>query len=209
MDGHINFALFFIASWALIITPGPDMIYVITRGISQGRKAGLLSALGVTCGILVHTAFAALGLAIILQTSAIAFQIIKYAGAVYLVYLGIKSFRDKTEFDFQSNRQKGRNQVIFTQGLLSNVFNPKVALFFLAFLPQFITTRNENTSLEMAGMGLIFAFCGLLFLSLVGFFSGSIGSWLTRKPAAANPLRWITGSVMVGLGIRLAFMERQ
>lgn len=133
-----NFAIFFTASWILTITPGPDIIYVITRGVSQGRRAGIVSAIGVTLGILVHTIFAALGLAVILRTSALAFLAVKYTGAAYLVYLGIKSYRDKTSFDLTSKQAQAMTRTIFIQGMLSNVLNPKVALFFLAFLPQFV-----------------------------------------------------------------------
>jgi threonine/homoserine/homoserine lactone efflux protein len=120
-----NFALFFAASWILIITPGPDMIYVITRGISQGRKAGVISAIGVTLGILVHTVFAAFGLAIILRTSALAFLAVKFAGAGYLVYLGVQALRNKSDFTFSKDKPKVGIRTIFIQGILSNVLNPK------------------------------------------------------------------------------------
>ena len=130
-----SFALFFVASWALILTPGPDMLYVLTRGIVQGHRAGVISALGVTLGILVHTLAAAFGLAVLLQTSAVAFLVVKYIGALYLIYLGIKALRDTRSFAFHGDRQAVPVRAILWQGVLSNVTNPKIALFFLAFLP--------------------------------------------------------------------------
>jgi threonine/homoserine/homoserine lactone efflux protein len=152
-----NLALFFAASWMLIITPGPDMIYVITRGISQGRKAGMISAVGVTLGILVHTVFAAFGLAIILRTSALAFLAVKFAGAGYLIFLGVKTLIDKSDFKLSRDTPKDGFRKIFVQGILSNVLNPKIALFFLAFLPQFVNPGHGSASIQMVYLGLTFA----------------------------------------------------
>ncbi len=204
-----NLVLFFAASWILIITPGPDMIYVITRGISQGPNAGMISAVGVTLGILVHTIFAALGLAIILKTSAYVFLVLKFAGACYLIYLGIRSLKDKSSFVFDGNKQPVKIRTIFIQGILSNVLNPKIALFFLAFLPQFVDPRYGNASIQMVFLGLVFALFGVVFLVLLGYFSGGIGSWLSRKRSFAEKIRWFSGSVLVALGVRLVFMERK
>src|SRR5687768_5956364 len=133
-----KFLLFVGISWALTIAPGPDMLYVITRGVTQGRKAGMLSALGVICGVLVHTTAAAFGLTLILQTSALAFLMVKYLGAIYLIYLGIKAWRDKSTFNLQAPASLVTSRALFWQGVLSNVLNPKIAIFFLAFLPQFV-----------------------------------------------------------------------
>jgi threonine/homoserine/homoserine lactone efflux protein len=204
-----NFTLFWAASWILIITPGPDMIYVITRGISQGRKAGVISAIGVTLGILVHTVFAAFGLAIILRTSALAFLAVKYVGAGYLVYLGVQALQNKSDFALSKDKPKVRIRTIFIQGILSNVLNPKIALFFLAFLPQFVNLSHENASIQMAYYGLTFALCGIVFLVILGYFSGSIGAWLSRKQHLAQKIRWFTGSILIALGLRLAFMDRR
>lgn len=204
-----NFVLFFAASWILIITPGPDMIYVITRGISQGRKAGVISAVGVTLGILVHTLFAAFGLAVILKTSALAFLAVKYAGAGYLIYLGIKTFINKSDFTLSSEKPKYGFRTIFVQGILSNVLNPKIALFFLAFLPQFVNPGHGSATIQMVYLGLMFALFGIVFLVLLGYFSGGIGSWLSSRQNIAEKIRWFTGSVLIALGLRLAFMERR
>lgn len=209
MFDSTQFGLFILASWALIIAPGPDMLYVITRGIAHGPKAGLLSATGVICGILVHTLAAALGLALILQASTAAFLIVKFAGVIYLLYLGIKSLRDKSTFELQGHTATVSSHKLFWQGVLSNVLNPKVAIFFLAFLPQFVDKTSSNIGLQMVMLGLTFALFGLCFLAIVGYFAGAIGTWLTRRPQYTNILRWLTGGVLIGLGVRLAFTERR
>ncbi len=209
MFGSTQFGLFILASWALIIAPGPDMLYVITRGIAHGPRAGILSAVGVVCGILVHTITAALGLALLLQASAAAFLIVKFIGAFYLLYLGIKTLRDKKVFALKDQVSTVNSHKLFWQGVLSNVFNPKVAIFFVAFLPQFVDKTGGNVALQMIILGLTFALFGLCFLILVGGFAGAIGAWLTRRPQYTNFLRWLTGGVLIGLGLRLAFTERQ
>jgi threonine/homoserine/homoserine lactone efflux protein len=204
-----HFGLFVAVSWALIIAPGPDMLYVITRGIAHGRRAGILSAAGVVCGILVHTTAAAFGLALILQASANAFLIVKYAGVLYLFYLGIKSFLDKSTFRLENHTPGVSSRMLFWQGVLSNVLNPKIAIFFLAFLPQFVDKGNGSIPLQMVMLGLTFAVFGLCFLILVGYFAGTIGGWLLRRPQYTNILRWCTGGILISLGVRLALTERR
>ncbi|HET9907218.1 MAG TPA: LysE family translocator [Anaerolineales bacterium] len=202
-----KFILFIGVSWALIIAPGPDMIYVITRGVTQGRRAGMLSAVGVICGILVHTTAAAFGLTLILQTSALAFMLVKYLGAIYLIYLGIKAWGDKSTFRLDPSTTTVSFRKIFWQGVLSNVLNPKIAIFFLAFLPQFVDQGNGVT-LQMVVLGLTFAFFGLCFLSVVGYSSGTIGSWLTHRPRIGQILGRFAAGILIALGIRLALTER-
>ncbi len=204
-----NFALFFAASWILIITPGPDMVYVITRGVSQGRRAGIVSAAGVTLGILVHTFFAACGLAIILRTSAMAFLLVKLAGAVYLIYLGIRAFIENSDFSLAADRPKAGMRKVFVQGVLCNVLNPKIALFFLAFLPQFVIPGPVSASIQMMCFGFIFALFGVVFLVLLGYFSGGFGAWLDHRQRYLSKIRWFTGSVLIALGLRLAFLDRR
>ena len=204
-----KFALFIGISWALIIAPGPDMFYVITRGMVHGRKAGILSAIGVVCGILVHTTAAALGLTLILQTSAFAFLLVKYVGATYLLYLGIKAWQDKSTFSLQSPTSVMSSRAFFWQGVLSNVLNPKIAIFFLAFLPQFVDKGSSHVTLQMVILGLTFAGFGLCFLLAVGYSSGAIGGWLTRRPYYAQFFQRLAGGILIGLGIRLALTERQ
>jgi threonine/homoserine/homoserine lactone efflux protein len=203
-----KFVLFIGVSWALIISPGPDMIYVITRGMAHGRRAGILSAIGVVCGILVHTTAAAFGLTLILQTSAFAFLFVKFIGAMYLLYLGIKAWRDKSTFALQTSTPAANSGALFWQGVLSNVLNPKIAIFFLAFLPQFVDKGSSQVTWQMAFLGITFAGFGLCFLLVVGYFSGTIGRWLTYRPKYAQFFQRLAGGILVGLGIRLALTEK-
>ena len=203
-----KFALFIGVSWALIISPGPDMIYVITRGMAYGRRAGILSAIGVVCGILVHTTAAAFGLTLLLQTSALAFLFVKLTGAAYLIYLGIKAWKDKSTFTLQTSAPVAKSGALFWQGVLSNVFNPKIAIFFLAFLPQFVDKGSNSVAWQMVFLGLTFAAFGLCFLLVVGYFSGSVGRWLTYRPRHAQFLQRLAGGILLGLGIRLALTEK-
>lgn len=204
-----KFALFVGVSWALIIAPGPDMLYVMTRGMTHGRRAGIVSAFGVICGILVHTTAAALGITLIFQASALAFLIVKYLGAVYLIYLGIQAWKDKSIFSPPASVLGASSRALFWQGVLSNVLNPKIAVFFLAFLPQFVDQVSSNIPLQMVVLGLTFALFGFCFLVAVGYFAGTLGAWLTRRPQYTNILRWLNGGILISLGLRLALTEQR
>lgn len=184
------------------------MFYVITRRMAHGRKAGMLSAIGVICGILVHTTAAALGLTLVFQSSAFAFLLVKYVGAAYLLYLGVKTWRDKSTFRLHSPTSVMNSITFFWQGVLSNVLNPKIAIFFLAFLPQFVDKESSHIALQMVILGLTFAGMGLCFLLVVGYSSGTIGRWLTRRPHYTQFLQRLAGGILIGLGIRLALTKR-
>ncbi len=210
--GEIHNLLAFIGlSWLLIVTPGPDLIFVMTRGISTGKRAGLISAVGVTLGIFVHTIFAALGLSIILKTSATAFLIVKSIGAAYLIYIGVRGLFSKSELTLDREEQKFSPRKIFTQGLISNVLNPKVALFFMAFLPQFVRTEAATsvTPIPFIILGSIFAGCTMLFLATLGYWSGRLGQVLLSKSGVSKWIKNISGSIMILLGIRLALMQHK
>jgi len=204
-----NLLLFLPAAIALIIAPGPDSLYVLARGIGQGRRAGVISAFGTCTGLLVHTTAAALGLAVLLQTSVIAYLVVKFAGATYLLYLGVRTLLTKQSFSITTAATRPSVARMYLQGMLTNVLNPKVALFFVAFLPQFVDQRSGMVALQMLTLGLLFAGLGLLYLLLVAALSGSLGALLQRRPAWANRLRWMTGSVLIGLGLRLAIPDRR
>jgi threonine/homoserine/homoserine lactone efflux protein len=204
-----KFLLFIGVSWALILAPGPDMFYVISRGIAHGRRAGILSATGVVCGILVHTTAAALGLTLLLQTSALAFLVVKYIGAAYLIYLGVKAWLEKSTLNLQSSAPAVKSSALFWQGVLSNVLNPKIAIFFLAFLPQFVEKGSGYVAWQMIFLGVMFACFGLCFLLVVGYSSGTIGRWLTQRPQYTQSLQRLAGGILIGLGIRLAFTEHK
>lgn len=200
--------VFAAASGALILTPGPDMLYTMTRGMTQGRRAGMLSAAGIALGLLVHTLAASLGLAVLLKTSPTAFLVIKYVGAAYLLYLGLRAFTGEQRFDpSEGAPQQASAGAVFWRGTLTNVLNPKVALFFMAFLPQFADPARGSVAVQMILLGLTFIALGATFLLGVGYFSGRLGRWLKGKPWVAERLNGFAGVVFVGLGLRLLFLD--
>jgi threonine/homoserine/homoserine lactone efflux protein len=205
-----NFLLFAFASLVLNITPGNDMLYVATRSASQGVKAGIISALGIAGGCFVHLLAAVIGLSAIIANSAIAFNIIKYIGAAYLVYLGIRSLMSKqNKFNLNDKIEKKSLSKLFWQGVFTNVLNPKVALFFLAFLPQFIQPEKGNTALQILLLGLWFNFSGTIVNIIVALFFGKLGNWLADKQAFIKWQNKITGLLLVGLGIKVALSSRK
>lgn len=159
--------------------------------------------------MLVHTLFAALGISVVLQSSAIAFSAIKYAGAAYLIYLGVRTLISNEAFSQEAVRRKVSSKALYWQGFISNVFNPKVALFFVAFLPQFIDPNAANPTFQMLLLGLIFTLLGVCWLSCVGYFARRAGHWMGQSRRALGLIRWVSGSVLVGLGVRLALPEKR
>jgi threonine/homoserine/homoserine lactone efflux protein len=200
--------LFLTASLALIVTPGPGNLYILARGVTQGRKAALVSAGGMGLGATMHTAFATVGLSALLAQSATAFSVVKYVGAAYLVYLGVRTLSSKEGFTVPRGAPPAPLAKIFFQSVATDVLNPKVALFFLAFLPQFVDPAAGNAAPQFLTLGLIFVSLGLVVDCGVALFAGSIGDWLRNETVWAGALRWFMGSVLVGLGLRLA-LERQ
>lgn len=201
--------LYTIGAAILIISPGPDFLYVTTRGVAQGRKAGILSAAGISIGLLVHTVLAALGLSALLQTSGFLFQSVKFTGAAYLIYLGIKAFLSKENIVQQDiDTIKIDGLIIFRQGVLTNVFNPKAIITFMAFIPQFINPLDGNASIQIVILGGIIAFLAIVWFGVVGYFAGSLGGWLSKKSGFKNILRWVTSSILIALGLRLAFSKK-
>lgn len=205
-----NIALFVAASLAVIVAPGPDNIYVLARGVAQGRGVALASAWGMCSGLLFHTTLAAVGLSAILARSALAFSVVKYAGAVYLIYLGVRALLSKEESASpQGEAPTARLGSFFLRGMTMNLLNPKVAVFFLAFLPQFASPAMDGTALRFLALGLIFTLLSLVVFSAIALFSGILGDRLSRTPRFAGALQWLTGCVLVGLGVRLALSGRQ
>lgn len=205
-----NIALFIAASLAVIVAPGPDNVYVLTRGVAQGREVALASAWGMCSGLLFHTTLAAVGLSAILARSATAFSVVKYAGAAYLVYLGIRALLSKEKFASSVEKTHTvRFRGFFLRGMTMNLLNPKVGMFFLAFLPQFARPEADGAVLRLLVLGLIFALLSVIIFSAIALFSGILGDRLSKNPRYANALRWLTGCVLVGLGVRLALSGRQ
>ncbi len=199
--------LFSLASIVLILTPGPDNIYVMTRGIAQGKKAALAAALGFSLGNIFHTTFAVVGLSALLVASAQAFFAVKIVGAAYLVYLGIKMFRDKSLINTE---EKGNNKSafrIFRESIIANILNPKVAVFFLAFFPQFVKNENGSQQLQMIVLGFTFVLLTMIGFSLIGLAASSIGRLLKKNDKIQKYLGKGAGVILVSLGISLACSE--
>ena len=202
-----NFALFLATSLAITFAPGPDNLQVLARGISQGRAAGLVSALGFAAGVTFHTTLAALGIAAVLRSSPLAFQILKLAGAAYLVWIGIKALRSEG-LAAAGDRERQPLATIFRQSVLGNMMNPKVTLFFVVFLPQFVDTRGaQGVTLQMLELGLIFMLQTVVVFSIFGLCAGTIGGWLKRRPRAGVWLDRLAGVTFIAIGIRVALRD--
>ena len=205
-----NFWVFALTGLLLNLTPGNDMMYIIARSSGQGTKAGIVSALGIGAGCIVHIMAAVVGLSALIAQSAIAFDIIKYIGAAYLIYLGIRSLLTKKKaLTIDKDLQQLSYPKIFWQGVLTNVLNPKVALFFLAFLPQFINIHKGDTSLQILFLGVWFDIVGTVVNILVALLFGKIGAWLSKSPAFVQWQERITGIILIGLGIKVALGSKK
>ncbi|MDQ3659071.1 MAG: LysE family translocator [Actinomycetota bacterium] len=202
-----NLILFLAASLVVIVAPGPDNILVLTRGVTLGRKAALVSAAGASVGLVTHSLFAAAGLSVLLARSAVAFSVVKYVGAAYLIYLGIRALRDRESFVLAEGTPRVGLRSVFAQAVVSNVLNPKIAVFFLAYLPQFADAGG--TALQLLVLGLTFALLTWVIFSAIALFSGTLGAWLRTRPKLAGGLGWLTGGVLVGLGLRIALSDRR
>jgi threonine/homoserine/homoserine lactone efflux protein len=203
-----DIALFLVASALLTIAPGPDIVYVLTRGITQGRKAGFAAALGFATGVIFHTALAALGIAALIRSSDLAFTLVRYAGAAYLIYIGVRAVTSKSAFALETGNDKRALRTIYMQSVIGNVLNPKVTLFFLSFLPQFVNAAAGHLETQMLLLGVIFMVQTVVIFGTVALFSGFIGDWLKRKPAIGDRLNLFAGLTFIGLGIRVALPDR-
>lgn len=205
MFGIHDISLFVVSGILVNITPGQDTMYILTRSLAQGRSAGLLSVLGISTGLLFHTCAAALGLSAILAASSSLFQAVKLLGALYLIFLGWRML--KTPLDLTWDSQDGgggkRLRSIYLQGVLTNVFNPKVALFFLAFMPQFISSNTSQHTLAFLLLGGIFITTGTLWCIGLSFFASCLGHLLRKRQLLADSMHSFAGLVLIGLGLKL------
>ncbi|MGJ3248097.1 MAG: LysE family translocator [Elainellaceae cyanobacterium] len=199
--------LFAFSSLLLMTTPAPDMIPVITRGLGQGRRAALLTVLGYSLGDITHAILAAVGLSALLLSSVLAFKIVKYAGAAYFVYLGVRMLTSRSDFSCELQHPKSDDGMLVWQGFLSNLLNPEATLFFLAFLPQFVDFTEDNVAFQIMMLGMMFTVIGLVVYCLIAYFSGNIGLWLKSKRFVASKLKYVTGSIFIAFGIRVALQE--
>lgn len=201
---------FLLASILLTIMPGPDNIFVLTESLTQGRKNGIRISLGLSLGVLVHTIAAATGLSIIIQQSAIAFSVIKYLGALYLFYMAFKAVKEKKEEINTNEIKESKTQsslFLLRKGFLMNVLNPKVALFFIAFLPQFISTNGFSITYQMLILGLIFAIQAFIIFSAISYLAGSLTKYVNNNKFW-NITKWSKVTVLSALGLALIFSKK-
>lgn len=195
---------FLLAAMLITASPGPDNLMVLGVGISRGRKQGIAFGLGCALGCLSHTVLATLGVSALIAASPLAFTTLKICGGLYLVWLGVQAWRSggatKVEKLAASNESLRR---LFAKGLFANAINPKVVLFFLSFLPQFVIVERGVVSWQTAQLGLVFTAQSVILFGLLGYFSGTVGQWLGRNPHAGSWLDRIAGAIFVGLGLRL------
>ncbi len=201
--------LFTVASLVLIATPGQDMILVMSRSIAQGPVAGVVTAAGVSVGLAGHTILATLGLGAILRTSELLFVALRLVGAAYLIYLGIGLLRTKNR-ELLVGASSSRSMVrLFADGALSNISNPKIAVFYFAFLPQFVAPGTAHATLTIFVLGLLFALLTFAVKGPVGLFAGLLSSWLRSRPRVLLWLYRSSGTILLGLGVHLALERRQ
>jgi threonine/homoserine/homoserine lactone efflux protein len=198
-------AVFSAAALLLLVIPGPAVLYIVAQSVSRGRVAGLVSMLGIQVGGLVHVVAAAVGLSALVVQSAVAFSAVKYAGAAYLVFLGLRRLLGRDEEAHGGVPRERRLRALFANGIVVNVFNPKTALFFFAFLPQFVDVSRGDVAFQIVVLGL--AFIGLAVISdgMYALAAGSAAGWLNARRGFARSQRLVTGSVLVGLGLATAF----
>ncbi|SEB00401.1 LysE family translocator [Paraburkholderia sartisoli] len=217
MFGITHFAFFVVAVFLLNITPGPDTAYIVGRSVAQGRGAGLMSALGISAGCCVHSLACAFGLTALLAASATAFTVIKFVGAIYLIYLGARLIFAKPAVESSDPAKTAPSRApgapkslrqLFLQGFWTNVLNPKVVLFFVSFFPQFVTADSAHKTLAFLALGVVFVVMSMVWNSFVAWIAGSVTQRFSGKPGVKKWLDRGVGSAFVGLGIKLATASR-
>jgi threonine/homoserine/homoserine lactone efflux protein len=204
-----NLYMFIIASFILCLVPGPDNIYVLTQGMTKSKKAAVITALGLTTGLIIHTSAAAFGISVIFQTSEMAFNIVKYIGTAYLIYIAYQAFKYRNEpLDLSTQNSKGELKKLYFKGFVMNILNPKVSIFFLAFLPQFVTPINGSISLQMIMLGLVFMAITIIVFSTIGVAGNMLSAKLLEKPSIVKYMNILTSFVLVSLGLKLALSSR-
>ena len=207
MPSSSTLALFAVAAVTLLVIPGPAVLYIVTRSVDQGRAAGLASVCGVHVGTLVHVAAAALGLSALLVSSATAYHAVRWLGAAYLIWLGVRRLlahdEDAPAAPGPGTRRHGLRR-IFAQGVVVNVLNPKTALFFLAFLPQFVDVSRGSVPFQVVVFGVAFVLLGLVSDGTYALLASTGAGWLRRRPRVARGSRLVSGGVLIGLGLTTA-----
>ncbi|MDL2251728.1 LysE family translocator [Odoribacter sp. OttesenSCG-928-J03] len=201
----MNIIGFLSAAVLLTLMPGPDILFVITQSITRGKKAGIVFALGLCTGLLVHIAAISLGISVLIKESPTAFFALKILGAAYLIYLGVKAFIARHQASFELSDQKGESQKLYRKGILMNILNPKVILFFLAFLPQFVNTDSGNNVLQMCILGMIFILQAFVIFTLAALGASQIAGRLMENPKTALGVNVIVSIIYCCIGISILF----
>lgn len=199
---------FFLASALLAVAPGPDNLFVLTQSALHGRLSGLVVMLGLCTGLIVHTMAVAFGVAVIFQTSALAFTLLKIGGALYLLYLAWRAFRAAPETFEAKNSGRKNLGALYRRGIIMNVTNPKVSIFFLAFLPQFADPQHGPISLQMILLGVVFIIATILVFGAVAMLGGAFGDWLNRSPRIQRVMNRVAAAIFLGLALKLVTAER-
>ncbi len=199
--------LFVFTSLLIIVAPGQDFVLVMTRSLSQGAIAGMVTAAGVSCGLRGHTLLAAFGVGAVLMASQSLFLVVKLLGAAYLIYLGIKLLRSRQSVNWQKPQAVSR-WTMFRQGALSNISNPKITIFYFAFLPQFVSTEVGNPTAYLVMLGVLFASLTLVIKASFAYLMGIASTWLTERKSVLQAINRLSGSVLIGFGVKLALEQR-
>jgi len=201
--------LFIVANILLALSPGPDNIYVLTQGITRGKKAAFITTLGFASGVIVHTSAAAFGITVIFQTSQLAFDIVKYLGALYLIYLAYQAFKHRNEpLDLSGSINKSELKKLYFKAFIMNILNPKVAIFFLAFLPQFINPAQGSIPIQMITLGVIFMIITIIVFGMIGYMGNILSKKLRENKRIVTYMNTMTSFVLLSLGLKLAFTQR-
>ena len=200
--------LFIGASTLLALSPGPDILFVLTQAMVRGSRSGIVIALGLCSGLIFHTTAVALGVAVIFQTSALAFSLLKFIGAGYLLYLAFMAFRDATKSKLNMTQPPLSLSTLYKRGILMNIANPKVSIFFLAFLPQFTNPALGNVTVQIFSLGALFMLSALVVFISVSLLAGRIGAWFMRTKNGEKILNRIAGTIFAALALKLALSSR-
>lgn len=199
---------FMSAAIILTLMPGPDNLFTLAQSLAKGKNAGIFTTLGLCTGLVVHIMAATIGISALIYQSAFAFTVIKYAGAAYLLFLAYKSFKDK-DSDFNLKNEDNLDYTsLYKKGVIMNLLNPKVSLFFLAFFPQFINYENGHVSIQMLVYGMLFLIQTLVIFSLISIFAGKVGLFLRKNPTISKKINVIQGSLFTLIGLKIAFSEK-
>lgn len=204
-----NMLLFLSVAFILLISPGPNTIYVVTKGVTEGRSAAFKAVLGASAGDMTQVLAVSLGLAVLLQASALTFFIIKMLGAGYLLYIGVRCFLNKQQMFSKASAGKTNSKDLFFTGFLTSALNPKTTLFFLSFLPQFVDTTSVYAQQQMVLFGSLFVVMGFLVMCVYAALAAELRFWIVKHEKIQVYFNWLTGAVFIGFGLRVAFSEQR